>query len=102
MIRPLLAPAIFLSAALAADAFAQRGYPNLGRDLAAGCASCHETGRTIQAGIPRLAGQPRMRLVQQMQDFKSGRRPASVMRQIAKGYSDEQIEALAAYLSERQ
>jgi cytochrome c553 len=36
-----------------------------------------------------------------MQDFKAGKRPATIMHQIAKGYSDEQIGALAAYLSEQ-
>ena len=49
--------------------------------------------------MPNLAGQQRAYLVQQMQDFKTGKRPATIMHQIAKGYSDEQIDALAAYFS---
>ena len=32
-----------------------------------------------------------------MMDFKAGRKPATLMHQIAKGYSDEQLQALAAH-----
>ena len=49
--------------------------------------------------MPNLAGLQRTYLMQQMQDFKTGKRPATVMHQLAKGYTDEQIEALAAYFS---
>ena len=97
----LLALAFVSSAALAANAVAQRADPNQGRNLAAACANCHGTNGVSEPGIPRLAGQPRAYLEQQMQDFKAGKRPATVMHQIAKGYSDEQIGALAAYLSEQ-
>jgi cytochrome c553 len=34
-----------------------------------------------------------------MQAFKAGTRPATVMHQIAKGYSDEQIKAIAAWFA---
>jgi cytochrome subunit of sulfide dehydrogenase len=99
MVRPLLAFAFLASAALAADAVAQRADPNLGRNLAAACANCHGTNGASQPGMPALAGRERSYLAQQMQDFKTGKRPATVMHQIAKGYGDEQIDALAAYFS---
>ena len=97
--RPLLLLALLWGAA--SDAAAQRADPNLGRNLAAACANCHGTNGVSQPGMPRLAGQPRAYLEQQMQDFRAGKRPATIMHQIAKGYSDEQIGALAAYLSEQ-
>lgn len=78
---------------------AQSANPNLGRNLAAACANCHGTNGTALQGMPVLAGQQKTYLAQRMQDFKAGRRPATIMHQIAKGYSDEQIEALAAYFS---
>jgi cytochrome c553 len=34
-----------------------------------------------------------------MQDFKAGRKPATIMHQLAKGYSDDQIQAIAAYFA---
>jgi cytochrome c553 len=37
--------------------------------------------------------------VQQMQDFKAGKRPATIMHQIAKGFTDAQTEQLAAYFA---
>ncbi|MEO8058962.1 MAG: c-type cytochrome [Burkholderiales bacterium] len=71
------------------------------RSLAATCAQCHGTdGRALpQAVVPGLAGLPAADLVMQMKAFKNGTRPATVMQQIAKGYSDAQIEQLAAYFS---
>ncbi|MGB5082011.1 MAG: c-type cytochrome [Burkholderiales bacterium] len=96
MIRTLLAAAL-VAGALPADATAQATDPNLGRNLAAACANCHGTNGESQQGIPRLAGRQRTYLVQQMQEFRAGKRPATIMHQIAKGYTDEQIDALSAY-----
>jgi cytochrome subunit of sulfide dehydrogenase len=99
MIRPLLFAALASGAVFAVPALAQGTDPKLGRNLAAACANCHGTNGVSQQGMPNLAGQQRGYLVQQMQDFRAGKRPATIMHQIAKGYSDEQIDALAAYFS---
>ena len=71
------------------------------RSLAATCAQCHGTdGRALpQSVVPGLAALPAPYLAEQMKAFKNGTRPATVMHQIAKGYSDAQIELLAAYFS---
>jgi sulfide dehydrogenase cytochrome subunit len=72
------------------------------RSLAATCANCHGTdGRSVTNEIASLAGLPKDYLVAQMKAFRDGARPATVMPQIAKGYSDAQIELLADYLSRR-
>ncbi len=89
MPRPLL-PALLVLLAAPASA---RG------DLAAPCASCHGTDGASVQGMPYLAGQSRTYIVERMREFKTGKRPSTVMQQIARGYSDEQIEALAAYFS---
>ena len=69
------------------------------RALAATCANCHGTdGRSVGV-VPGLAGVDRAFLAQQMQDFKAGKRPATIMHQIARGYTDEQLEQLAGYFS---
>jgi cytochrome c553 len=34
-----------------------------------------------------------------MLDFKAGRKPATLMHQISKGYTDEQLEQLAGYFA---
>jgi len=99
MSRPLLAVAFVTGLALASPVSAQGADPNLGRNLAAACANCHGTQGVSQQGMPSLAGQQGSQLAQQMRDFRAGKRPATIMHQIAKGYTDEQIEALAAYFS---
>ncbi len=102
MIRMLFAAALVSGAALAPSALAQGSDLNFGRNLAAACANCHGTNGASQRGMPNLAGQQPAYLVQQMQDFRAGKRPATIMHQIAKGYTDEQIDALAAYFSEQR
>lgn len=71
------------------------------RALAATCAQCHGTdGRAVEGGaLPSLAGLPAPYVVEQMKAFKGGTRTATVMHQLAKGYSDAQIERLAAWFA---
>lgn len=71
------------------------------RNLAAGCAACHGTNGHAEPGMVGLAGMDKNYLVMNMQNFKSGKRPATLMHQIAKGYSDEQIEQIADYYSQQ-
>lgn len=74
------------------------------RSLAATCANCHGTnGKSVKdAVLPSLAGMKSDYLAEQMQAFKSGARPATIMHQIAKGFSDEQIKKLASYFASQQ
>jgi cytochrome c553 len=69
--------------------------------LAATCANCHGTaGRAIEGSVvPGLAGQPAAFLAEQLKGFKDGSRPATVMHQIAKGYTDAQINTMAAWFA---
>jgi len=72
-----------------------------GRNLAAGCAICHGTQGKPAPGAPLipLAGLPREHIATQMRAFRDGQRPATVMHQIAKGYNDAQIEAIAVWFA---
>ena len=86
-------------ALLAASAWGQQD-PNYARNLAAACFTCHGTdGRSVGGVPPSLAGQDRNILLQALKEFKSGKRPATIMHQQAKGYTDEELEALAGYFS---
>ena len=71
------------------------------RSLAAQCAQCHGTdGRAMPgAEVPGLAGMPAGYLAEQMKAFRSGSRPSSVMQQLAKGFSDAQVDQLARYFA---
>lgn len=71
------------------------------KSLAATCAGCHGTnGKAVDGStVPSLAGLGKDYHVAQMTAFKNGTRPATVMHQLSKGYSDAQIEALASYFA---
>jgi sulfide dehydrogenase cytochrome subunit len=85
--------------ALAAAAFSVTAQES-GRNLAAACAICHGTaGRAVTKDVIPLAGLPREHIATQMRAFRDGQRPATVMHQIAKGYTDAQIEAMAAWFA---
>ena len=80
-------------------AAAQAPDQHLGRGLAASCSNCHGTNGVSQGAVPSLAGAAKADFVTKMQEFKSGKRPGTIMPQLAKGYSDEQIEAVAAWFA---
>lgn len=87
-------------ALIATGAAAQAQNPAQARGLAATCFTCHgNEGRSVGNVPPSLAGQDRNYMLQQMKDFKAGKRPATIMHQHAKGYSDEQLELIADYFS---
>jgi cytochrome c553 len=60
---------------------------------------CHGTTGHSVGGNEPLAGMRKEDLVRKMKDFQSGARPATVMHQISKGYSDAQIDQIAAYFA---
>ena len=86
---------------LAAASAAQAADPNLARNLAATCANCHGTnGRAVPgAGMDALASMEKAKTLQKLADFKSGAKPASIMHQLSKGYTDEQLDLIAAYFA---
>jgi cytochrome subunit of sulfide dehydrogenase len=90
---------ITVAAALAAAAFSAHAQESA-RNLASACAICHGTeGKAVTQDVIPLAGLPREHIATQMRAFRDGQRPATVMHQIAKGYSDAQIDAMAAWFA---
>jgi cytochrome subunit of sulfide dehydrogenase len=89
---------IALAAGVAAPAMAQDAV--YARNLASTCSTCHGTdGRSVGGVPPSLAGQDKNYLLQAMTDFKVGKRPATLMHQQAKGYTDQQLELIAGYFA---
>lgn len=73
---------------------------NLGRNLAATCANCHGTNGQVRGDVVKpLAGVPADKIIAAFNDFKSGALPATIMHQIARGFSDDQVKAIAAYFA---
>jgi cytochrome c553 len=73
---------------------------NAARALAATCFTCHGTdGRSVGGVPPSLAGQNKATLLQQLKEYKEGKRPGTIMPQHAKGYTDAQLEQIAGYFA---
>ena len=96
-----LLPTVAALGLLAATSLAQAADPNLARNLAATCANCHGTnGKAVPgAGMDELAGMDKAKILQKVGEFKSGVKPASIMHQISKGYTDEQLDLIATYFA---
>lgn len=67
--------------------------------MAANCANCHGTDGKGASAIPLLAGRDKAYLLEALRNFKSGARPATIMHQLSKGYTDEELELLADHYS---
>lgn len=65
---------------------------------AASCSGCHAVRSGVQSPIPPVNGRPAAEIVSAMVEFRSGARPSTVMDRIAKGYSPEETQAIAAWL----
>ncbi len=89
----LFCAAVFAVAPLAVSA------QDAGRNLAASCAMCHGTTGHSVGGNEPLAGMPKDELERKFREFRSGARPATAMHQISKGYTDRQIEQIAAFFA---
>jgi cytochrome c553 len=64
---------------------------------AASCSGCHPASAGVETVVPRLAGRPAADIVAQMQAFRTGQQPATVMNRIANGYSETDVAAIAAW-----
>jgi cytochrome c553 len=71
------------------------------QSMATACAMCHGTqGRVAgDSAVAALAGRSKDEIVQSMAAFKSGQKPATIMHQIAKGYTDAEVAVIAEYFS---
>ena len=75
---------------------------NLARNLAATCANCHGTNGNARGDMKPLAGLSADKIIALVADYKSGAQPATIMHQIAKGYTDDQIKLVAGYFAAHQ
>lgn len=70
--------------------------------FAANCFNCHGTDGKTKGAIPPLAGRERAVLEETLKAFKDGTKQATIMHQLAKGYTDEEIALLADFFSQQQ
>lgn len=72
---------------------------NLARNLVATCANCHGTNGNARGEMKPLAGMPADKMLAMLADFRNGNQPATIMHQISKGYTEEQVKLIAAYFA---
>lgn len=103
--------AAFAGAALAqqpappAPAFAAANLSPAGVSaMAANCAICHgQSGRPAPGSVlAPLAARPSESIAGAMRAYRDGKREATVMHQIAKGFSDAEISAIAAWFASQR
>jgi cytochrome subunit of sulfide dehydrogenase len=66
---------------------------------ATSCFGCHPASAKVEALVPPIRGRDAAEIAAAMQEFRSGERPATVMGRIAKGFSDDEIRQIAAWLA---
>ena len=86
-LRRWLLLALFAGPAAAADA----------PPGASSCSGCHPTSAAVQTPVARLAGRPAAEIRAALEAFRMGQRPSTVMDRIAKGFSEAEIAAIAAW-----
>jgi sulfide dehydrogenase cytochrome subunit len=64
---------------------------------ASSCSGCHAAKTTVETPVPRLEGRDAAEIVAQMEAFRSGQKQATVMDRLAKGFSEAEIRAIAAW-----
>lgn len=93
--------ALALAAPLLAAPAAAQTHPEAlqARSLAATCANCHGTAGVAKGAMPSLAGRSEAELVKLLTNFRNGTQPATVMHQIAKGYTEEQLKLVSKHFA---
>jgi sulfide dehydrogenase cytochrome subunit len=84
----------------AQDIQAQRLY---NQSLAATCANCHGTNGVSVPGVtvPMINQLPESVMYERLMEYKSGARTGTIMHQLAKGYTDEQLKTIASVLGKK-
>jgi sulfide dehydrogenase cytochrome subunit len=66
---------------------------------ASSCSGCHPANAGVATPVPRLNGRDAAQITTAMTEFRTGKRPATVMDRIAKGFTDDETKAIAAFFA---
>ena len=69
---------------------------------AVSCSGCHPASAAGKTPVPPIIGRKPDEIIAAMLAFRSGERPTTVMGRIAKGFSDDEIRAIAVWLAAQQ
>ena len=66
---------------------------------ATACSGCHALNAAAETPVPKIHGRPAIDTIAAMEQFRSGAKPSTVMDRIAKGFTDDETRAIAAWLA---
>jgi sulfide dehydrogenase cytochrome subunit len=66
---------------------------------AASCSGCHATNASAETPVPKITGRNADETVKLMAEFRSGAKLSTVMGRIAKGFTDDEMKPIAAWLA---
>ena len=66
---------------------------------AAACSGCHATNAAAETPVPKIIGRNADETMKLMAEFRSGEKPSTVMGRIAKGFTDDEMKPIAAWLA---
>ena len=66
---------------------------------AVACSGCHPARAGVDTTVPRLIGRDAAQIVAAMADFRAGKRPTTIMDRIAKGFTEDEVKAIAAWFA---
>jgi sulfide dehydrogenase cytochrome subunit len=93
---------LFLQIGATSAAAADAEKPSRGGMLSASCAGCHGPDGRSPGAIPAISGKQAEFIRTALEEFRSGKRPSTVMGRHAKAYTDEEIALIADYLASRK
>jgi cytochrome c553 len=66
------------------------------------CSGCHPAAAGVMSPVPRLIGMEPAGIVKAMQEYRAGKRAATVMDRIARGFTDDEIQAIAEWYARQR
>ena len=69
---------------------------------AASCTGCHAGSARVETAVPPLNGRVAADITGAMSEFKSGKRAGTIMDRIAKGFTDEETQAIAQWYAQQK
>ena len=65
------------------------------------CFSCHGTDGKSSGDMPTMSGKSASYIFNKMMDFRSGKKPSTVMMRITKGFSDAELKAITNFFAKK-
>ena len=69
---------------------------------AASCSGCHATNAAAETPVPKIHGRPAAEMIDVMTEFRTDKKPSTVMNQLAKGFTEEETRAIAVWLASQK